>query len=44
MIKERIEIQVPPQVKKELKRRADNLGLSMKDYLVLKGLDRLRGV
>jgi len=41
-MKERIVIEVTPQVKKELKEKADNLSLSMKDYLVLKGLEKLK--
>ena len=42
MAKARIELQVDPEVKKQLKERADKHHLSMKDYLVLKGLDKLK--
>ena len=42
MKKSRIILEVLPEQKRQLQERARQLNLTMKDYLVLKGLDILR--
>jgi len=41
-MKSRIILEVLPEQKKELQEKAKELNLSLKDYLVLKGLDKLK--
>ena len=40
--KARIIIETTPEFKKELQDKANVYGLTMKDYLVLKGLEKLK--